>query len=121
LRNAVIIMVEKMEFWPSALIGFVVMLILSVLPVPGPLIGGFISGFLFKDGIVGGIKVGLAAGIFGAIVISILLFFFGTVFFGILGFFAGLVGTVALVAFALYSGLFALVGGAIGGWLAGKV
>ena len=113
-------MVEKMEFWPSALIGFVVMLILSILPVPGPLIGGFIAGFLFKEGIMGGVKVGLAAGIFGAIVISILLVFFGTMFLGIIGLLAGFAGMVALVALALYNGIFALVGGAIGGLIVGK-
>jgi hypothetical protein len=114
-------MVEKMEFWPSALIGFVVMLILSVLPLPGPLIGGFVAGFLFKEGIMGGAKVGLATGIFGAIVISVLLVLFGTLFLGAIGLLAGLAGTLALVALALYNGLFALVGGAIGGLVVGKI
>ncbi|MDR2855733.1 MAG: DUF5518 domain-containing protein [Methanomicrobiales archaeon] len=114
------VIVEKMEFWPSALIGFVVMLILSVLPFPGPLVGGFISGFLFKEGIVGGVKVGLAAGIFGALVISALFIIFGIAFLGVLGLFVGLVGTIALVVLALYNGIFALIGGAIGGLVAEK-
>jgi hypothetical protein len=114
-------MVEKMELWPSALIGFVVMLILSILPLPGPLIGGFIAGFLFKEGIMGGVKVGLVSGVFGAIVISILLLLFGTMFFGIIGFFGACLAGVALVALALYNGIFALVGGALGGLIVEKI
>jgi hypothetical protein len=113
-------MVEKMELWPSALIGFVVMLILSILPLPGPLIGGFIAGFLFKDGVIGGIKVGLAAGIFGAIVISILLSFGLTIFFGGFGLVASIFGSFVLIASALYNGAFALIGGALGGLIVGK-
>ena len=110
-------MVQKVDFWLSALIGFVVMLILSVVPFPGlgPIVGGFISGFLFKEGLVGGMKVGFAAGIFGAIVFSVIVTFFGIALLGGLGLVAGLVGTILFVALALYSGILALIGGAIGG------
>ena len=114
-------MVEKMEFWPSALIGFVVMLILSLLPLPGPLLGGFVSGFLYKSGLIEGMKVGLVAGIFGALVISALLLLFGTAFFGFFGLFAGFAGAIAIIAIAIYNGIFALIGGAIGGLLADNI
>ena len=111
-------MIAKVEFWPSALIGFVVMLILSVFPFPGPLVGGFLAGFLFQEGIGGGMKVGLTAGIFGAIVTSALFVFLGVALFGLLGLFIGFVGTIVLVALALYNGILGLIGGAIGGLVA---
>lgn len=120
MRNNISTMIKKMEFWPSTLIGFVVMLILSVVPFPGPLVGGFISGFLFREGIEGGMKVGLVAGIFGAIVFSALLVFFGIALLGVLGLFVGFVGTIVLVALALYNGILGLIGGAIGGLVAEK-
>ena len=121
MRNYISTMVEKIEFWPSALIGFIVMLILSVLPLPGPLIGGAVSGFLYKSGLIEGMKVGLVAGIFGALVISALLLLFGTAFLGVFGLFAGFAGAIAIIIIAIYNGFFALVGGALGGLLADKI
>jgi len=90
------------SFRVAALIGFVVMVVLSPLPLIGPIVGGFI------------------AGIFGAIVLGIVMVIGGTLLLGIAGFIGGTMGAMALIILAVYTGVLGLIGGAIGGVIAGR-
>jgi hypothetical protein len=108
----------KGNFWLGVIVGFIVMIVLSFLPVIGALLGGFVAGIIARGGWWNGAKAGFVAGIFGAIVLGIILIVGSTLFLGVVGFFGGLGVTVALIAIALYSAILGLVGGAIGGLIA---
>lgn len=107
------------SFWVAALIGFVVMVVLSPLPLVGPIVGGFIAGLLAGGGAWNGLKAGFTAGIFGAIVLGIIMVVGGTLLLGIVGFLGGTVGALTLIILAVYTGVLGLIGGAIGGIIAG--
>ena len=108
---------KKTSFWVGVLIGFIVMVIMSPLPVFGPIIGGLVAGALVGGGPWNSAKAGFAAGIFGALAIGILLLIGGTLAFGMFGLLAGLAGGAALIVLALYNGILGFIGGVFGGIL----
>ncbi len=106
----------KGNFWLGAGIGFIIMVILgNVLPVLGPIIGGFVTGLIAKGGTWNGAKAGFVAGIFGALVAIIIGLVIGTFALGLFGFMAALGIGVILIALALYYAVLGCVGGAVGG------
>jgi hypothetical protein len=111
-------MAQKGNFWLGALVGWILMLILTpLLPVLGPLIGGFVAGLIAKGGFWYGGKAGFVAGIFGVIVVVILLLIGSTLLLGVFGFLTSLgIGLVLIVA-GLYFALLGFLGGVIGGSL----
>ncbi|KUG18879.1 hypothetical protein ASZ90_011399 [hydrocarbon metagenome] len=86
-----------------------------VLPVLGPLLGGFISGVLGRGGIWNGMLGGLVCALSAVLVISIIVIAGGTVVLGPLGLLLGAGVAALLLALVLYLGFFGMIGGAIGG------
>jgi len=106
----------KGSFWLGAGIGFIIMALLSgVLPVLGPLIGGFVAGLIAKGGLWNGAKAGFAAGLFGAFVVIIIGLIAGTLLAGIFGFLVALGIGVILIVTTLYFAVLGFIGGVVGG------
>jgi hypothetical protein len=106
----------KGSFWPGAVVGFILMVLIGgALPVLGPIIGGLVAGLIAKGGMWNGAKAGFTAGIFGALVVIIIGLVVGTLAMGLFGFLLALGIGVILVATALYFAVLGLVGGSIGG------
>jgi len=97
------------------LAGFAVMIILSPLPVIGPLIAGFVAGLVAGGGSTRGGIAGFLAGILGGLIIWLFITYLAREYPGL---FTGPVGTILRVGIAvlsLYTGVLGLIGGAAGG------
>lgn len=109
------------SFWVSALLGAVVSVVTSFVPL-SPVIGGGVAGYLHAGSRKDGLRVGAASGVIAAIpvVLLIALIFGGIGFFTIVEnavgatvFFAALLMLATLLVVALSAGLSA-VGGYLG-------
>jgi len=121
-------MVEKMTFWRSVGIGFGVTFILFILLIKTGntgnnyavvhiisllLVGGFIAGYLFKEGIKGGMKVGFAVSITPIFIILTLISLTGG--WGVMNFFDSILLSSLFCSPIV---VFCLIGGVIGGAIA---
>ncbi|MDS0294117.1 DUF5518 domain-containing protein [Halogeometricum luteum] len=109
------------DFWVSALLGAVVSVVTSFVPL-SPVLGGGVAGYLHAGSREDGLRVGAVSGAIAAIpvVLLVALVFGGLGFFTIVEdafratvFFAGLLFVVTLIVVALSAGLSA-VGGYLG-------
>ncbi|MDD1661513.1 MAG: DUF5518 domain-containing protein [Methanomicrobiales archaeon] len=109
------------NFWLAAIVGAIVMFLLSLLPVLGPLIGGFVAGLIARGHFKNGGKAGLVAGVIGGLLIAVILI---AGFSSLAGLFnraladivvqAGFDIKTSILPIALYHALLGLMGGAIG-------
>ena len=109
----------------NALIGAVVGLVLSFLPL-SPMLGGAIAGYLEGGDRDDGVRVGAIAGVIAFLPLvgfGVLLFGFGAFF--LVGGFPSRLGVVALVFLVLFGlvllGLYTVGLSALGGWLGNYV
>jgi hypothetical protein len=111
----------RQNFWLAAVIGAIVMFLLSVLPVLGPLVGGFVAGLIARGNPKNGAKVGCVAGIIGGLIIAAVLV---AGFPNLAGIFnraladlmvqAGYAVPLSVIPIVLYHVLLGVMGGAIG-------
>ena len=108
-------------FYVSALLGAVVTVVTSFVPV-SPLIGGAVAGYLHDGGTDRGTRVGAVSGVFASLPLAVLYFFilsvflFGTITTGEVAgptFVAVLVGGIFLIV-ALYTVGLSALGGYVG-------
>jgi hypothetical protein len=115
----------RQNFWLAAIVGAIVMFLLSILPVLGPLIGGFVAGLIIRGNPKKGAKAGCVAGAIGGIIVASVL---AAGYLGLAGIFnralveilgqAGFSSTLWIISIVLYHALLGLMGGAIGAALA---
>jgi hypothetical protein len=115
----------RQNFWLAAIVGAIVMFLLSLLPVLGPLIGGFVAGLIIRGNPKKGAKAGCVAGAIGGIIVASVL---AAGYLGLAGIFnralveilgqAGFSSTLWIISIVLYHALLGLMGGAIGAALA---
>ncbi|MFB6150212.1 MAG: DUF5518 domain-containing protein [Haloarculaceae archaeon] len=108
------------DFWLNAVIGAVLTVVLSFVPV-SPILGGGVAGYLNRGTRTTGAKVGAASGLIAALpFFAVFSLLFGGIGFGALagGSGAGFVIFLAIMAFAVVvTALFAGGMGAVGGYL----
>jgi hypothetical protein len=115
----------RQNFWLAAIVGAIVMFLLSILPVLGPLVGGFVAGLIARGKLKAGAKVGVVAGIIGGVIIAVVLV---AGFPGLAGIFnraladiitkAGFDFRFSIIPIVLYYALLGLMGGAVGAAIA---
>jgi hypothetical protein len=105
------------NFWLAVIVGFIVMLVLTILPVISPLDGGFVAGLIARGGAMSGEKAGLLAVLLGVIIIAIAMLAGLTIFAGAVGFLIAVAGSlVVLLVFRIHA-ILGFAVGAIGGAL----
>jgi len=106
--------------WRNAIIGVVVAIVISFIPIIGGLgviIGSLVAVYLSKsktvpDALKLGIIVGLIVGIIGGIILGLLLGMLGTAFIG--GELGAAIGVAAAVIAIIIGIIFGIIGGIIG-------
>ena len=109
-----------MTKWKAVFIGFILAVIVKSFFAHYEFIGllfvGFITGYLARDGAIGGLWNAAVAGALGTIISEILFVFISTIGGSLFGIFAGLTGFSYLIYYAIVMG----ITGALGGLMASK-
>ncbi len=105
----------------GAFVGAATMIILSLIPIVrflSPIIGGFIAGYIAREGVGGGAIAGFLSGIFSTIPIFVIIATLGVTILPLSmtgGFLVIAAGGFALVFLGVFLGVLGAVGGLLGG------
>lgn len=121
-----------MTKWKAVFIGFILAVIVKSFFAHYEFIGllfvGFITGYLARDGAIGGLWNAAVAGALGTIISAILFVFISTIGGSLFGIFAGLTGfTISgitslfvVISYLIYYAIIMGITGALGGLMASK-
>lgn len=121
-----------MTKWKAVFIGFILAVIVKSFFAHYEFIGllfvGFITGYLARDGAIGGLWNAAVAGALGTIISAILFVFISTIGGSLFGIFAGLTGfTISgitslfvVISYLIYYAIVMGMTGALGGLMASK-